>query len=380
MPVSSPNTLRVLIVSQYGFPPRCRNMNAYQRVLHTSDWCEVHLLIRSREDISDELLAKVHLHRAPVHNRWLFLAYSVFLALYLRMRGCSFLFTDPSGFAAVGFVAQLLFGYTWVLDVWDRPRWRTGEHEAHSRPPISDRLVFALMRRARVYLLSVLPQAAKDIPPDPQRSLQLYNAIDLSTVAATPLTRGAAEDPTLHLAYGRSQFWETMGLDVVMEAAAVLVAAKVPFKVHLVGQVSEADRQRILHSPVAENFVVHGFIAKSRIEFFRSIHAGLVPYMDFEDLRYIFPIKVLEHLSQGNPVIASDLPGLTSMVQHEVNGLLVKPGCAKSLAAAIHRLQQDTSLFNSLSRGALSSIHKYDVKAKHREIFHHLARLASSRA
>ena len=49
---------------------------------------------------------------------------------------------------------------------------------------------------------------------------------------------------------------------------------------------------------------------------------GLVPYMNFEDLKYIYPIKVLEHLSQGNPVIASDLPGLTVMVQDGYNALI----------------------------------------------------------
>lgn len=49
---------------------------------------------------------------------------------------------------------------------------------------------------------------------------------------------------------------------------------------------------------------------------------GLVPYMNFEDLKYIYPIKVLEHLSQGNPNIASDLPGLTVMVQDGYNALI----------------------------------------------------------
>jgi glycosyltransferase involved in cell wall biosynthesis len=136
-----------------------------------------------------------------------------------------------------------------------------------------------------------------------------------------------------------------------------------------VGQLPDEERARIERSEAADYFKVHGFIEKRVLEFLRTMHAGLVPYVDYEDLSYIFPIKVLEHLSQGNPVIATRLPGLCAMVTHEENGLVVTPGDPDDLAKAISLLQADADLFNRLARNALKSIKQFDVEQKNRKIF-----------
>jgi hypothetical protein len=368
---------RVLIVTQYSLPDDKRNMNAYQRIFYGARHVDVTLLIRRQAEVSAELTELVRVARAPIQNRVLFFAYSVMFALAQRCFGCRTVLTEPSGFAAVGFLARIFGGYFWVLDVWDRPRWRPGTHETDGKPSLSDQLVFWMMRHADLYLLSVLPCAAKDINPAPSRCVQFYNAIDQSLVAASPLSRPDDRGPTLHLAYGRSKFWDTMGLDVVIQAAEKLKASGCPVTIHLVGQLPDEERERIERSEAADYFRVHGFIEKTRTEFFRTMHAGLVPYVDYEDLSYIFPIKVLEHLSQGNPVIATRLPGLCAMVTHEENGLLVKPGDGDELAAAIERLQRDAELFNRLSRNALASIKKFDTAVKNRKIFEAIFHAAS---
>jgi glycosyltransferase involved in cell wall biosynthesis len=370
--------LKILIVSQYSFPPDKRNMNMYQRVLHGSRFATIFLLVRRGSKISPEIENAVSLHRAPVRNRVLFVLYAGLFSLFLRFRGCRTVLTEPSGISAAGFLASKLAGYLWALDVWDRPRWRAGEHEQDKPARLSDRIVFQIMRRADLYLLSVLPRAAKDIVQEPSRCVQLYNAIDQSLVAPSALARPDARGRTLHLAYGRSQFWDTMGLDIVIRAVEILKDRACPVVVHLVGRLPAEELARIERSSAKDCLVAHGYIPISRIEFFRSIHAGLTPYVDYEDLKYIFPIKVLEHLSQGNPVIASSIPGLCSMVQHEYNGLLVPPRDPEALAAAIERLQSDDLLFNRLSANALASIRRFDVVEKHRTIFEALsARLSA---
>jgi len=344
-------------------------MNAYQRILYGSRHAAITLLVRRDAIVSEEVAARVRIVRAPIDNRWVFFLFCIYSALFQRLRGCRTIVTEPSGFAAVGFLARHLMRYFWALDVWDRPRWRTGCHEAGAKVPVTDRVVFWMMRQADLYLLSVLPRAAKDIAPDPSRCLQLYNAIDQSLVASTPLRRPDRCGPTLHLAYARSQFWETMGLDVVIQAAEVLKARRCPVLIHLVGRLPDEERNRIARSPASDCFQAHGFIEMTRVQFFRGIHVGLVPYVDYEDLSYIFPIKVLEHLSQGNPVIASRLPGLAAMVEQDHNGLLVKPGDPNELAEAISRLQADDQLFNRLSRNALASSRQFDSAEKNRRIF-----------
>ena len=326
---------RVLIISQYEMPDFKRNMNAYQRIYHGADHADVTLLLRKNHVASDEITKRVTVAHAPFVNRWLFLAYAIWFCLLLRLRGCRIILTEPSGFAAVGFCAKYLFSYFWVMDVWDRPRWRTGYHETSSKRLLSDRFVFWLMRNADLYLLSVLPRAAKDIDPPPERSIQYYNAINLDDMATDIPSRSANE--TFRVAYAKSEFSFTLGLDLLIKAAEILKEREVPVEIHIIGMVPDDSVAEIEASQAADLFIIRGFTSTSRTALFRTMHAGLVPYMPYEDLSYIFPIKVLEHLSQGNPVIVSRLPGLCALIEHEQNGMQFEPADPISLADAIAR-------------------------------------------
>jgi glycosyltransferase involved in cell wall biosynthesis len=358
----------ILIISQYDLPEHKRNMNAYQRIIYGSRYAPVALLVRRNQAVSDEIKARADVHWAPVSNRWLFFLYAVFFALAVRRQKYAFILTEPSGFAGVGFLAKLLGGYFWVMDVWDRPRWRGGLHEGDNPAKMTDRFVFWIMRFADLYLLSVLPRAAKDIRMNSKKCIQLYNAIDLTAMATAPPER-SERDPVLHVGYGKSKFSWTEGLHVVIKAAEILKLRKCPVLIHLIGKIPNSEIVAITTSPAADLLKVHGFVSMTRIDFFRQMHAGLVAYEAYEDLSYIFPIKVLEHLSQGNPVIVSRLPGLCAMVQHEYNGLVVEPGNPQSLADAIARLQVDPVLLRKLATNAIDSVKCFDVNEKNRKIF-----------
>lgn len=47
------------------------------------------------------------------------------------------------------------------------------------------------------------------------------------------------------------------------------------------------------------------------------------------------PRSVLEAMSMGRPILTTDVPGCRATVEHGVNGLLVPPGEAAPLAAAM---------------------------------------------
>lgn len=359
---------KVFIVTQYSLPDHKRNMNAYQRVFYGADHADISLLIRRSAAVSQEIHSRVHVHNALVDGRILFLLYAILYAGIIRLKGWRIILTDPSGYAYVGLAAKYLFGYRWAMDLWDRPRWRGGQHEEGMRPPLGDRFLFRAMNHADLFILSVLPRAVKDIDPPADRCVQFTNAITMAIVAAAPPER-PADDDTLHLGFARSTFDDTFGLDIVRQAAAILVARGVPFHIHVIGDLDKVGRELLGSSPAGVHFSVHGVIPESRADFFRRIHAGLCPYKAFEDVSYIFPIKVLEHLSQGNPVIATNLPGIAVMVKDGENGLLVKPDNATDLANAIERLQKDRGLWERLARNALTSIRRFDAGEKNRHIF-----------
>lgn len=56
----------------------------------------------------------------------------------------------------------------------------------------------------------------------------------------------------------------------------------------------------------------------------------------------------------GTPVIASDIGGLSEMIQHEKDGLLVEPGNVRALADSIIRLLSDRQLQQKIQTAALA--------------------------
>lgn len=66
--------------------------------------------------------------------------------------------------------------------------------------------------------------------------------------------------------------------------------------------------------------------------------------------RESFGIVLLEAMSAGAPIICSDIHGYRGVVRRERDGILVEPGNADALAAAIRRLIDDPALRAQLSR------------------------------
>jgi glycosyltransferase involved in cell wall biosynthesis len=78
-------------------------------------------------------------------------------------------------------------------------------------------------------------------------------------------------------------------------------------------------------------------------------------------------LVVLEAMACGVPVVASSVGGIPEIVQHNVNGLLVKPGDADALARAITRIIDDPRLRSRfrehcLTRTRISTYHDLAVK------------------
>lgn len=71
------------------------------------------------------------------------------------------------------------------------------------------------------------------------------------------------------------------------------------------------------------------------------------------------PLKLFEYMAAGRAIVASDLPAIREILQHEKNALLVRPGDPEALAAAIQRLAADRALSTRLARQAFDDAAEY---------------------
>jgi glycosyltransferase involved in cell wall biosynthesis len=74
---------------------------------------------------------------------------------------------------------------------------------------------------------------------------------------------------------------------------------------------------------------------------------------------YTSPMKLFEYMAAGRPMVASDLPSLREVLNHEENALLVPPEDPKALAQAIIRLLTDPSLKDRLVASAAGNVIRY---------------------
>ncbi|MHB8470406.1 MAG: glycosyltransferase family 4 protein [Gaiellaceae bacterium] len=86
-----------------------------------------------------------------------------------------------------------------------------------------------------------------------------------------------------------------------------------------------------------------------------------------------FPHTVVESLSVGVPVIATRVGGVPEIVADGVNGLLVPPGDAPALAAAIRRYFAEDELRERLTAAAAASVSRFAESVVFAQLEHVLA-------
>jgi glycosyltransferase involved in cell wall biosynthesis len=81
---------------------------------------------------------------------------------------------------------------------------------------------------------------------------------------------------------------------------------------------------------------------------------------------YTCPIKLMEYMSYGKPIVASDLPTVTSVITGDTHAVLVEPGDPEAIAAGVRRLD-DTAFAQTIAHAAQVHSQQY-TWAKRAEI------------
>lgn len=132
------------------------------------------------------------------------------------------------------------------------------------------------------------------------------------------------------------------GHDPLFDAIPAIVKAEPRVRFLLVGDgiLQEHLRERARSGGFLDNIVFAGLIPRERIPEMLSAMDVLVHTSLREGLARVLP----QALAMGKPCVSFEIDGAPEVVIPEETGLLVKPGDADGLAAAINRLLADPTL------------------------------------
>jgi len=222
-----------------------------------------------------------------------------------------------------------------------------------------------LMRKLRAQERTCLDAADRIVTPSSvtERYLVSHRGVESAKIRVIPngvdteLFRPG--DPIGHgcglLYFGTLAQWQ--GIDLAIRAVAQIRAFS-PARLTILGAGGNRQREPIAALAGKLGIGAHVEIAPpvEQEELVRALHrsfAVLAPLAinDRNVLQGCCPLKVLEGMAAGIPVIASDLPAVRELGEHGRHLLLVKPGSVELIAQAVLQLREDPALWQRLATG-----------------------------
>ena len=194
------------------------------------------------------------------------------------------------------------------------------------------------------------------------------------------LAPNAVDDSLLTASYDGSAFRASFGIDpdeivvgsvssivayegfaTLLRAAAILRDQGSPVRVLIVGDGTERANLLALVAELGlKDAILPGRVGPDEaLQAQAAIDIFVCPREDLRVCRLVTPLKPVEAMALGKPVVLSDLPALSELVGSDGAGLLVPPGDPAELANALAALREDPS-----RRLAMGEAGRAEVAAK----------------
>jgi glycosyltransferase involved in cell wall biosynthesis len=190
---------------------------------------------------------------------------------------------------------------------------------------------------------------------DPAKVVVVPNAVDAGLLAARPdgagFRRRLGIAPQEYVVGSVSSMTAYEGFDTLLRAAALMPDLGVPVRVLLVGDGPQLPRLRELAAElgIGSAVVLPGRVPPERArDAVDALDVMCVPRIDAPVCRTVTPLKPVEAMALGVPVVASDLPALGEMALGGRTAVLVPPADPVALAHALAR-QRDRDCHEQLA-------------------------------
>lgn len=368
--------MKILFITSVTQNNSHRNLNHFQRVYFLSRHAELKILAPKGSDFAVSANPGTEVVHAPWPGKLGVLVYTVYLLLRGTIHGHDIVLTEPSILGIAGYICRLFSRARWVVDIWDIPIRGTQQNGGWSylRHRLTRHIMRALYKRADLFVISILPDfELKYFRLPAEKTLALRNAIwpDEESAEALP-----ASDNKFNILCMRSVHTSDMGLDVLSAAFQNLENEIDNLSLTIIGRIPEHVKPQVARLEGKHNVAFIDFVEQHELKrLIKSASICVVPFKDVADLSQTYPVKVLEYMSLGTPVIASDIAGMSQLIEDEVTGLLFRAGDSMDLAAKIERLHVDEDLYASLCGNARRMSSRFDCRQKNLMIIDRLRRL-----
>jgi len=164
----------------------------------------------------------------------------------------------------------------------------------------------------------------------------VWGGVDPGLFRSTEPPRGER----LRVAYA-GNYRPYQGVNVLLEAARRLVDAEEPFEFSFVGDMDRfPDFKRAALEQLGDRMTAHGQIPYREMPAILSrAHILVIPRPAHGTAKFGFPSKLAEYLAMGRATIATRVGDMERAIEDGETGLLVAPGSADELHAALLRLK-----------------------------------------
>ncbi len=363
--------LNILFVTGATHLSYMKNMNHFQRVYFLSRKCHLSILAKKNSRFDRSASPNTTILKAPLRGKIGYVLFGLYWAAFKsKRRQFDIILSEPSVMGLLGAFVKFRTKAKWVVDIWDIPiRNQTGGSFQNYRTLALRKLASNFYRYADFFILSILPnfELTKFGIPDEKMHLEKNAIFPIKERFTTP-------DPVeknFSILCMKSKFSSFSGLDTLSQAFLKLVRIHTDITLYIVGHIPSAISHHILALQNRPDVILIDFEEHSQLlERISTADLCVVPYRSTPDLNQIYPIKVIEYLSLGIPVVSSNLAGIRGLIKDGKTGLFFEAGDAVELAEKMELLIRDRSLRQTMSENAKKEAEGFGCEEKNDRIFH----------